>query len=110
MHRVIKKSCKKKFLQRGVKTAIIESYNRGDFLKRLEQMYPVYKTDLSVRTEIEELPSLPNLPTAVRISDFVAQLEELMECMNPTFIGLQSLTFGSERRSLPRHGELQGDV
>ena len=44
----IKKWCKKKFLQRQVKTAIRKSSNWGDFLKGLEQMYRVYKTDLSV--------------------------------------------------------------
>ena len=56
---LIKKSCKKKVLQRQVKTAIRKSSSWGDFLKRLEQMYPVYQPDLSVRTEIEELPPLP---------------------------------------------------
>ena len=81
---LIKKSCKKKFLQRQVKTAIRQRSNCGDFLKRLQQMYPVYETDLSVRTEIEELPPLPQFPTAARISEFVAQLKELMGRMNPT--------------------------
>ena len=62
---LIKKSSKKTFLQRQVKTAIRKSSSWGDFLKRLEQMYPVYETDLSVRTEIEEYPhflSSPQLP------------------------------------------------
>ena len=45
---LIKKSCKKKILQRQVKTAIRKSSDWGDFLKRLEQMYPVYETDLSI--------------------------------------------------------------
>ena len=36
-----KKSCKKTFLQRQVKTAIRKSSNWYNFLKRLEQMYPV---------------------------------------------------------------------
>ena len=84
---LIKKSCKKAFLQRQVKTAIRKSSSWGDFLKTLEQMYPVYKTDLSVRTEIEELPPLPEFPTAARISEFVAQLEELMGRMNPSSYG-----------------------
>ena len=39
---LIKKSCKKKFLQRQLKTAIRKSSSWEDFLKRLEQMYPVY--------------------------------------------------------------------
>ena len=84
---LIKKSCKKKFSQRQGKTAIGNRFNWGDFLRRLEQMYPVHETDLSVCTEIEELPSLPEFPTAARISDFVAQLEELMGCMNATSYG-----------------------
>ena len=66
---LIKKSCKNKFLQRQVKTAIRKSSNLGDFLKRLEQMYPVYETDLSVQTEIEELRPLPEFPTAAPISE-----------------------------------------
>ena len=84
---LIKKSCKKRFLQRQVKTAIRKSSSWGDFLKRLEQMYPVYETDLSVRTEIEELPPLPEFPAAARISEFVAQLEELMGRTNPSSYG-----------------------
>ena len=84
---LIKKSCKKKFLQRQVKTAIRKNSSWGNFLKRLEQMYPVYETDLSVRTEIEELPPLPEFPTAARISEFVAQLEELMGRINPSSYG-----------------------
>ena len=80
---VIKKSCKNKFLQRQVKTAIRKSSNWGHFLKRLEQMYPVYETGLSVRTEIEELPPLPEFPSAARISEFLAQVEELMGRLNP---------------------------
>ena len=84
---LIKKSCKKKSLQRQVKTAIRKSSNWGSFLKRLEQMYPVYETYRSVRAEIEELPPLPELPTATRISEFVAQLEELMGRINPSSYG-----------------------
>ena len=84
---LIKKSCKKKFLQRQVKTAIRKSSNWGNFLKRLEQMYPVYETDLSVGTEIEELPPLPGFSTAARISESVVQLEELMGRMNPSSYG-----------------------
>ena len=64
---LIKRLSKKKLLQRQVKTPIRKSSNWGNLLKRLEQMYPVYETDLSVPTEIEELPPLPEFPTATRI-------------------------------------------
>ena len=84
---LIKKSCKKKFLQRQFKTAIRKSSNWAGFLKRLEQMYPVYETDLNVLAEIEELPPVPEFPTAAQISEFVAQLEELMGRINPLSYG-----------------------
>ena len=45
-------------------------------------MYPVYETDLSVRTEIRGVATFPEFPTAARISEFVAQLEELSGRMN----------------------------
>ena len=47
-------------------------------------MNPVYETDLSFRSAIEELPMLLDFSTAARISEFVAQLQELMGRMNPT--------------------------
>ena len=50
-------------------------------------MYPVYKTDLSVQTEIDELLPLPEFPTAARIFEFLALLEELMGRMNPLSYG-----------------------
>ena len=84
---LISKSCKKIFLQRQVKNAIWKRSNWSDFVKRLEQMYPVYETDLSVRAEIEELPPLTEFPTAARMSQFLAQLEELMGRMNPSSYG-----------------------
>ena len=56
-------------------------------MKRLEQMHPVHETDLSVRTEIEDLPPLPEWATAARISEFVVQLEELMGRMSPSSYG-----------------------
>ena len=84
---LIQKLRKEKFHQGQVKTAIRKSSNWGHFLKRLEQMYPVYRTDPSVRTDIEELPPLPEFPTAARISEYVAQLEELVGRMDPTSYG-----------------------
>ena len=50
-------------------------------------MLPVYEMDQSVRTEIEELPPLPECLGAALISEFVAQLEVLMRCMNLTSHG-----------------------
>ena len=84
---LIKTLWKKKFFQQQVKTAIRKSSNWGDFLKRLEEIHPVYEMDLSVRMEIGELPPLLEFPAAARTSEFVAQLEELMRLMNPSSYG-----------------------
>ena len=74
----------KKIPERQVKTAISRSPNRGSFMMRLDQMYPIYETDLSVPIKNDELPSLPEFPSAARISEFLEQLEELMGRMNRT--------------------------
>ena len=70
-----------------MKNAVEKSFNWGNFLKRLEQICPVYEADLSVGTEIKELPSLLEFPQGARISEFVARLEELMGRMNSTSYG-----------------------
>ena len=64
-------------------TATRKSSNWGNFFDGLEQKYPVYETALSVRTEMEEMPSFSEFPSAARLSEFVAELKELMGRMNP---------------------------
>ena len=51
-------------------------------LQRLEQTFPVYETDLSVRTQIEELPMLPEFPCTARVSEYVCNLEYLFSGIN----------------------------
>ena len=82
-----RRRAKSKFLLRQVNTAIRKTSNWGDFPKRLEQMYPVYETNLRVHTEIQELPRLPKYPAAAGISEFVAQVGEVVGHMNPTSYG-----------------------
>ena len=47
----------------------------------------VYETDLSVRTKIEELPTLLEFTTAAGISEFWVHLEELNGRMKPICYG-----------------------
>ena len=54
----------------------------AEVLQRLEKTFPVYETDLGVRTEIEELPMLPVFPSAARVSEYVCDLEYLFSRMN----------------------------
>ena len=73
-----------------MKTPIRKSSNWGDFVKRLEHMYPVYETDVSFRTKIEELHTLSEFPTTALISEFM--VKALMGRMNPMV--LLSFNFG----------------
>ena len=79
---LLKRSCKKKFLQKQVKQIVKTCSTWAEVLLRLEKTFPVYETDLSVRTKIEELPMLPEFPSAARISEYVCDLEYLFSRMN----------------------------
>ena len=74
---LLKRSCKKKFLQKQVKQIVKTCSTWAEVLLRLGKTFPVYETDLSVRTQIEELPMLPEFPSAARISEYVCDLEYL---------------------------------
>ena len=79
---LLKRSCKEKFLQKQVKQIVKTCSIWVEVLQRLEKTFPVYVTDLSVRTQIEELPMLPEFPFAARISEYVCDLEYLFSRMN----------------------------
>ena len=79
---LLKRSCKKKFLQKQVKQIVKTCSTWAEVLLRLEKTFPVYETDISVRTQIEELPMLPEFPSAARTSEYVCDLEYLFSRMN----------------------------
>ena len=79
---LLKRSFKKKFLQKQVKQILKTCSTWAEVLHRLEKTFPVYETDLSVRTQIEELPMLPEFPSAARVSEDVCDLEYLFSPMN----------------------------
>ena len=60
---LLKRSCKRKFLQRQVKQIVETCSTWADVLQRLKKTFPVYETDLSVRTQRERLPMLPEFPS-----------------------------------------------
>ena len=51
-------------------------------LQRLEKGFLVYETDLSVRTQIEDLPMFPEFPSAARVSEYVCDLEYMFSRIN----------------------------
>ena len=53
-----------------------------EVLQSLEKTFPLHETDLSVCTQIEELPLLPEFPSSARISEYVCDLEYLFSRMN----------------------------
>ena len=79
---LLKRSCKKKFLQKQMKQIVKTCSTWAEVLQRLEKTIPVYETDLSVRTQIEQLPMLPEIPSAARVSEYVCDLEYLFSRMN----------------------------
>ena len=79
---LLKRSCKKKLLQKGVKQIVKTCSTWVEVLQRLKKAFPVYETDLSVRTKSEELPMLPEFPSAARVSEYVCDLEYLFSRMN----------------------------
>ena len=68
---LLKRSCKEKFLQKQVKQIVKIWSTWAEVLQRLEKTFQVYETDLSVRTQIGELPMLPEFPSAARVSEYL---------------------------------------
>ena len=78
---LLKRSCKKEILQKQVKQIVKTCSTWAEVLERLEKSVPVNATDLSVRTQIEELPMHPEFPSAARLSEIVCDLEYLFSRM-----------------------------
>ena len=107
---LLKRSCKKNFLQKQVKKIVKTCSTWAEVLQRLEKTFPVYETDLSVRTQIEELPMLPEFPSAARVSEYVCDLEYLFSRMNVGSYGaiephLWLITKIPQLRRLKLHGQ-----
>ena len=49
---------------------------------KLEKTFPVYETGVSVGKQIDELPMLPDFPSAARVAEYVCDLEYLFSQMN----------------------------
>ena len=62
-------------------------------LVALERQYPTYKTDLSIRAEIQNLAVLPNNPKPARISELLADLDHWLGRLIPGSYGSDELIF-----------------
>ena len=79
---LLKRSWKKRFVQKQVKQIVKTCSTWAEVLQTLEKTFLVYKTNPSVHTEIEGLPMLPEFPSAARVSEYVCDLEYLFSRMN----------------------------
>ena len=79
---LLNRSCITTFVQKHVKQIVKTCSTWAEVLPRLKKTFPVYETDLSLRTQIEELPMLPEIPSAARVFEYVCDLEYLFSRRN----------------------------
>ena len=79
---LVKRSCERKLLQNQVKQIVKACSTWAEVFQRLDKKFPVYEADLSVRTQTEELPMLPDFPSVARVSEYLCDLEYLFSQMN----------------------------
>ena len=85
--------CKTKYLEKQVKKIVTKSATFADVLVALERQYPTYKTDLSIRPEIQNLAVLPNNPKPAKISELLADLDHWVGRLTPGSYGSDDLLF-----------------
>ena len=85
--------CKTKYLEKRVKQIVTKTATFAEVLVALERQYPSYETDLSIRTEIENLAMLPNNPKAARISELLADLDHWVGRLTPGSYGSDEMLF-----------------
>ena len=91
--------CKSKYLEKQVKQMVTKSATFADVLVALERQYPSYGTNLSNRTEIQNLAMLPSNPKAARISELLADLDDWVGRLIPGSYGSDELFSGWWPRS-----------
>ena len=85
--------CKTKYLEKQVKQIVTKSATFAEVLVALERQYPSYETDLSIRTDIQNLAMLPNNPKAARITELLADLDHWVGRLTPGSYGSDELLF-----------------
>ena len=85
--------CKTKYLEKQVKQIVTKSATFAEVLVALERQYPTYKTDLSIRAEIQNLAVLPNNPKPGRVSELLADLDHWAGRLKPGSHSSDNLLF-----------------
>ena len=85
--------CKTKYLPKQVRQIVTTSATFAYVLVALEWQYPSYQTDLSIRTEIENLAMLRNNSTAACISELLADFDRWVGQLMPGSDSSEELLF-----------------
>ena len=85
--------CKTKYLEEHVKQIVTKSATFAEVLVALARQYPTYETDLSIRTEIQNLALLPNNPKPARVSELLADLDRWAGRLTPGSCSSDDLLF-----------------
>ena len=85
--------CKTKYLEKQVRQIVTNSATFADVLVALERQYPTYETDLPIRTEIQNLPVLPNNPKPGTVSELLADLDHWAGRLTPGSYSSDDLLF-----------------
>ena len=85
--------CKTKYLKKQVKQIVTKPATFAVVLVALERQYPSYETDLSIKTEIQNLGMLPNNPKAARITELLTDLDHWVGRLSPGSYGSDELLF-----------------
>ena len=85
--------CKTQYLETQVKQIVTKSATFADVLVALERQYPTHETNLSIRTEIQNLPMLPNNPKPGRVSELLADLDHRAGRLTPGSYSSDDLLF-----------------
>ena len=85
--------CKTKYLEKHVRQIVTNSATFADVLVALERQYPIYETDLAIRTEIQILAVLPNNLKPGRVSELLADLDHWAGRLTPGAYSSDDLLF-----------------
>ena len=97
-------------VKRLVEKVVEEKVCMGDVLRTLEDLYPKLENDISLRSSIEKVPSLPANPDPAIVAQLFLELEELFARMSKGSMGDQEKFLMLVKKFHPKtFSELRGD-
>ena len=88
---LLSQCCKTKYLEKQGKQIVTKFATLAEVLVALERQYPSYETDLSIRTEIQNLGMLPKNMKGAGITELLADLDHWVGRLTPGSYGSYEL-------------------